>query len=149
MGRSGKRLRRVMVHKCDIYKPIAIAPLEVSDLEAMDERIEAADLAFDPTPAYTNVTCSYQGTPEFDGKTLAGITLDVNILTSDRWWFLQDQVMKDAWMIVMRSPDHPFYNKAWITQGNPYMIASVPGRPTDSLMIYSRQAHDMVVPGRA
>jgi hypothetical protein len=133
------RLQRLLQHRCDIYRPV--------NLGANANNDGAADPAFETTPAYTNVMCYYQGTPEFDTPTPAGITLDVNIMTSDRWWFLQDQKIEDTWMIVMRTPGHPLNGRGWIAQGNNLMIASMTGRDTRSQMIYTRQAPNAIIPG--
>ena len=132
------RLKRLMQHRCDIYRPKKQMGLPGAN--------GAADAAFELKPFYTNVQCYYQGTPEFDTVTAAGITLDVNIMTSDVWWFLQTQAIADAWLIVMRVPGHPLDGRAWISQGNQFMIASMPGRNTFSQSIYTRQAPDSVIP---
>lgn len=133
------RLRRLMQHKCDLYRlaTLAMAP---------GSTFEASDLKYESAIAYSGVLCYYEATPEFDEPAGQGLTKQVNIMTSDKWHFLAEQEIGDTWVIVMRTPGHPDIGKAWVTQGNTTMNASMPGRPTDSQWIYAKLSPKQLIP---
>lgn len=132
------RIKRLMQHSCDIYRPKALAGLMGA--------VGASDPSFEAAPLYKGVISYYQPTPNFDMVGPQGLTTEVNILTSDIWWFLQDQPMGAGWLIVMKTVGHPFYGNAWVTQGQPTDNASMPGRPTNSLRVYARSAPTSIIP---
>ena len=135
----GRRLQRLFVHTADIYRPEALA--------ARPGKKEAADVAIQATPIAMGVQCWLEATPEFDERAVQGLTKQINILTSDKWHFLQSQEIADAWLIVMKTPSHPDYLKVWTVQGNPTSNASAPGRPTESQWVFAKVSPKQQIAG--
>lgn len=127
---------------CDLYLQLPPTRQQVGDPEASD-----ASYGYSATPFAAGVLCHYEPTPEFDEPSQQGLTKETNLLTSDKWHFHANQRIEDTMLIVMRGPiGHPYAGNAWVVQGNAFMNASVPGRPSDSCWVYAKLAPKDLIP---
>lgn len=138
------RLKRLLQHKCDIYKR---APLT-----AIAGSIEGQDVSYTLTPVATSVMTYWQATPELDEPSTQGITKTVNLVTSDKWHFLSSQELADGWLIVNRIilPDgsrHHDYGAVSVIQGNPTSNTSMVGRDTQSQWVFAKRSPEILLPG--
>jgi hypothetical protein len=135
-------IRQLFVHTCDIYQREAIAAEADGDPEAKDAAYENVAVA-------TGVACFFESTPEFDEAKPEGLSKEVNVLTSDRWYFLPTQAIEDTWLIVMKTQypggrRHPDYGKCWQVQGNA-QTCDMPGTELNTLMVYAKLAPDETI----
>ena len=126
---------------------------EPKPLAAVSGDFEAADESFLAVPSWTNVPAFYEPTPEFTNVNPIGLTKEENVFTSDKWWFLADQPLNDAWLIVLTAyydrnyrgsgRQHPLAGRGWITQGNNTVIEQM-----NRSWIFSKLSPTSVIPAQ-
>lgn len=135
---SGRRIRRLMLDTCNLYRP--------ARLEPQGTTLEAADPVSEYVPVFTAVPCHYEPASEMDVPRGPGLSKSMDIMTMDKFHFLQDQQVGDTWKIELTTVGHPGAGSCWIAQGGTLMNASKPGRATDSQWCFANLSPDQELP---